>query len=345
MDRTATQQKVVRQGESPERSVSEALTRLNSWRMSETVFWSFAAASYFLFPDRRPIVSEIAILALFALSLDLILGYGGIVTLGHALFFGFGAYTAGLFALHVSPDPMLGLAAAFFLSGALGTLTAPLVLRGSDLTRLMVTLAAAIVFEEAANQLSPWTGGADGLQGIVMDPILGRFEFDLFGSTAAAYSLTVLFLLFMFARRVVSSPFGLSIRGIRDNPTRAAAMGVPVTLRLIAIYALAAAYGGAAGALLAQTTQFVSLDVFAFQRSADLILVLIIGGAGWLYGGLIGAVIFKLMQNTLASLTPQYWQFWVGLLLVLFVLAGRQRLYEAARQLRRRLALPPAKAR
>ena len=166
----------------------------------------------------------------------------------------------------------------------------------------MVTLGVALVLGEIANQASWLTGGADGLQGITMGPILGLFEFDIFGTTAYAYSLVVTFLLFVIARRIVVSPFGLSLRAIRDNPLRARAVGIPVNRRLVAIYTLAAAYAGVAGALLAQTTQFVSLDVLAFHRSADVMLVLVIGGVGYLYGGLIGAVVFKVLQDVLSGL-------------------------------------------
>jgi branched-chain amino acid transport system permease protein len=192
----------------------------------------------------------------------------------------------------------------------------------------MVTLGIALLLGEIANQASWLTGGADGLQGIVMDPLLGFFEFDIFGTTAYGYSLAVLFILFVLARRLVVSPFGISLRAIRDNNLRARAIGVPVSRRLIAIYTVAAAYAGIAGALLAQTTQFVSLDVLAFHRSADVLLVLVIGGVGYLYGGLIGAVLFKALQDILSGLTPQYWQFWIGLVLVILVLAGRERLTE-----------------
>jgi branched-chain amino acid transport system permease protein len=320
-----------------ESAIAQALKTEARWRWAETAFWAVIAACYFAFPRQLPIMNEIAILALFALSLDLILGYGGIVSLGHAAFFGLGAYTAGLFALHISPDPLPGLAAAAIVPALLGFLTSLLLLRGSDLTRLMLTLAIALVLQEAANQLGAYTGGADGLQGIAMGSIAGRFAFDLSGQTAAAYSLITLFILFLIARRMMASPFGLSVRAIRDNPRRAAAIGVPVNRRLMAIYTVAGGYAGVAGGLLAQTTQFVSLDVFDFQRSADLILVLIIGGAGYLYGGLAGAIVFKLMQDGLAAITPQYWQFWVGLLLVIFVLAGRERISEALLALRRRL--------
>jgi branched-chain amino acid transport system permease protein len=262
------------------------------------------------------------------------------VSLGQAAFFGAGAYTAGLLAKHVTGDPLAGLALAIAVAAMLGFLTSFLVLRGSDLTRLMVTLGVALVLGEVANALPHISGGADGLQGVIMGKLLGRFEFDLFGRTAYAYSLTTLFVLMLLARRIVHSPFGLSLMSIRRNALRAGALGVPVHSRLIAAYTLAAAYAGAAGALLAQTTAFVSLDVFEFHRSADVLLVLIIGGVGWLYGGIAGAVIYTALQDGFASLTPQYWQFWIGLFLVAFVMIGRQRfvgsLYGLLAMVRRR---------
>lgn len=297
------------------------------WHPAEIAFWLSALAAAILFPRQLLLMNEIAILALFALSLDLILGYAGIVSLGHAAFFGMGAYVAGLFALRVSPDPLTGLAVAMAASALLGFATSPLVLKGNDLTRLMVTLGVGLLMLEFANALSFVTGGADGLQGIVMGKVLGLFEFDLFGRTALFYSLTVLFALFLIARAIVHSPFGLSLRAIRDNSLRATAAGVPRDRRLAAVYTISAAYAGAAGALLAQTASFVSLDVLDFHRSADVMLVLIVGGAGWLYGGLIGAIAFKFLQDAISVFTPQYWQFWIGLFLVLFVLGGREILH------------------
>jgi branched-chain amino acid transport system permease protein len=292
----------------------------------EVLFWVAAFASIVLLPGYHLILNEIAILGLFALSLDLILGYAGIVSLGHAAFFGFGAYAAGLLAKLAVADPLVGLLIAALAAAMIGFVSSFLVLRGTDLTRLMVTLACAVLLFEVANAASRLTGGADGLQGIVMAPILGTFSFDLRGRVAYVYSLTVLFLLFLIARRVVRSPFGLSLQAIRENPLKASSVGVPVNARLVAIYTLAATYAGIAGALLAQTTQFVSLDVLEFHRSADVMLVLLIGGAGYLYGGLIGAVAFRLLQDWLAHLTPQYWLFWIGLILVVFVLIGRERI-------------------
>ncbi len=314
-------------------SVRASLNRRGRWKIGEIAFWLVAASTLFLLPERHLILNEIAIIGLFALSLDLILGYAGIVSLGHAAFFGLGAYVAGILAKYGIADPLIGLLAAALAAAILGLLTSFLVLRGADLTKLMVTLGVALVLGEVANQASWLTGGADGLQGITMGPILGLFEFDIFGTVAYAYSLTVTFVLFVLARRIVVSPFGLSLRSIRDNPLRARAVGIPVNRRLVSIYTLSAGYAGVAGALLAQTTQFVSLDVLAFHRSADVLLVLVIGGVGYLYGGLIGAVAFKVLQDILAGLTPQYWQFWIGLILVVLVLAGRERVTDRLRAL------------
>lgn len=296
------------------------------WRPWEFVLWAAAFALPLVFPSHSLMVNEIAIVALFAMSLDLILGYTGIVSLGHAAFFGFGAYAAALFAKHVMPDPTVGLVVAVALSALLGLVASVTILRGSDLTRLMVTLGTALLLLELANKLDWLTGGADGLQGVVMGPVLGLFEFDLFGRTAAWYSLTVLLLLFVVMRHIVHSPFGATLRAIHDNRLRAMAIGVPVAARMVTIYTVAAAIAGAAGALLAQTTGFASLDVLAFDRSADVLLMLVIGGVGWLYGGAAGAIVFKLLQDWLSSVTPQYWMFWIGLILVLLVLVGRERL-------------------
>jgi len=305
----------------------ELLARRARWAPLEVGFWLIAAAAYVVFPAKYLIMTEIVIWGLFALSLDMILGYAGIISLGHAAFFGFGAYAAGLLAKHeLVTEPVLALVVSGAAASVVGFATSFLVLRGSDLTRLMVTLGVSLVLREIANKWSELTGGADGLQGVTMAPVLGLFRFDMFGRTAYVYSLVVLFVLFWIARRIVNSPFGLSLKAVKGNPLRASAIGISVNRRLIAIYTLSAAYAGIAGALLTQTTAFTSLDVLSFDRSADVFLVLVIGGAGYLYGGLIGAIIFKFMQDWLANLTPQYWQFWIGAVLVAIVIVGRDRI-------------------
>lgn len=307
-------------------AVRDQLGRRHAWRWWEVLAWAAAFAMPWVLQRHALIVNEIAIVALFALSLDLILGYTGIVSLGHAAFLGFGAYSAALFAKHVHGDPLVGLAVGTACATALGALASLTVMRGSDLTRLMVTLGLGLIMLELANKLDHITGGADGLQGVVMGPLLGRFEFDLQGQTAAWYSLTVLLAVFLLTRRLVHAPLGASLVAVRDNALRAQAIGIPVMSRIAVVYTLAAGVAGAAGSLMAQTTGFASLDVFALERSADVMLMLVIGGVGWLWGGVFGAVVFKLLHDVIASITPQYWTFWIGLFLVVLVLVGRDRL-------------------
>ena len=301
-------------------------------RLWEALPWLAALGAWSAFPDYLPLLSSIAIAALFALSLDIIVGYAGVVTLGHAAFFGLGAYVAGLLAQSGWGEPVSGLFAAAVAAALLGLLTTPLVLRAGELAGLMVTLGLSLMLYEAANKAHTITGGADGLQGVEMWPVLGTWRFDLFGSTAYLYSLAVLFVLFLLARLLVASPFGWSLRAIRGNSRRAAALGVPVKARLSAAYAIAAAYAGVAGALLAQTTQFVSLDVLAFHRSAEGLLMLVLGGTGSLYGALLGAVAFTFAQHALSEASPLFWQFWLGLALMALALAGRGGIMGLARR-------------
>ena len=293
------------------------------WRRTEIAFWLVVAAAFFLFPSYRVLGNLVLITGLFAVSLDLILGYAGIVSLGHAAYFGIGAYTAGVLAVRGWGEPLSGLLAAGAAGAIAGYATSFLVVRGSDLARLMVTLGIGLMLYEAANQLTSITGGADGLYGVTMWKIFGVFAFDLTGSTAYVYSLVVLFAMFVIARRLVNSPFGLSLRGVRENAKRMPAIGAPVGSRLVAVYTVSAAMAGVAGGLLAQTTQFVGLDVFGFPRSADLMIMLVLGGIGRLYGGLVGAAVFMIAHHWLSDINPIYWQFWLGLLLVVVVLMGR----------------------
>ena len=307
------------------------------WQPAEYACWLLPIAAYFVFPEDLSLLSQIVITALFALSLDLILGYAGIVSLGHAAFFGVGAYAAGLLAQHGWSDPVLGLLGAGLIAGLIGFMTSFLVLRGADLTRLMVTLGVSLMLFEAANKLTRITGGMDGLQGVEMKPVLGLFAFDLYGKTAYIYCVVVLFVLFWLARRIVHSPFGMSLRGIRQNVFRMPALGTPVNARLMGVYTLGAVYAGIAGALLTQTTQFVSIDVLSFNRSAELLLILVLGGTGSLYGALLGTVVFMTAHHLLSGINPQYWQFWLGILLIFVVLFARDGIMGALRTLSRRI--------
>lgn len=293
------------------------------FRPLEIVFWLIPVACFFAFPSYRLLGSQVLIIGLFAVSLDLVLGYAGIVSLGHAAFFGVGAYTAGLLAVHGFHEPISGLVVAAIAAAIVGYLTSFLVVRGGDLTRLMVTLGIGLMLWEVANKAAFITGGVDGLSGVTIAPILGRFNFDIGGRTAYVYALVVVFLVFVVLRRIVHSPFGLSVRGIREGGRRMPAIGAPVARRLRAMFTLGAAVAGIAGALIAQTTQFVGIDTLGFPRSADLMIMLILGGTGRLYGGLVGAAIFIVAQDYLSGIDPVYWQFWIGFFLVVIVLFAR----------------------
>jgi branched-chain amino acid transport system permease protein len=310
------------------------------WTKSEIAFWLVPIAAFFLFPHYLTLGSQVLIAALFALSLDLILGYARIISLGHAAFFGLGAYSAGLLAKHGYGEPISGLVLAAAIAAAAGWITSFLIVRGQDLTRLMVTLGIGLMLYESANQWSSLTGGVDGLSGVEMKKIFGVFNFGLDGKTAYIYSLAVLFLIFNAARLLVRSPFGLSLKGIREGERRMPAIGASVRRKLVAVYTVGAGIAGVAGALLAQTTQFVGIDVFGFQRSAELMIMLVLGGTGYLYGALLGAAAFMILQDYLANLNPVYWQFWLGMLLVILVIFARGGLIGGFVTLRRRFAKP-----
>lgn len=292
-------------------------------RAAEILFWLALAGSFFLLPDQLTLMSQILIFGLFAVSLDMALGYAGILTVGHAAFFGAGAYTAGLLAKHGWGEPISGLLAALLVCAVLGYVLSYLVVRGADLTRLMITIGVCVLLAELVNRLSGITGGTDGLQGMMVSPVLGMFEFDLFGKTAFIYSFAAVLLMFLLVRLVLRSPFGLALRGIHDSRKRMLAIGSPVEARLRMAYAFSAAVAGVAGALLAQTTQFVGIESIGFNRSAEVLIILVLGGTGRLYGGMIGALVYMLVHDWFADMNPQYWMFWLGIFLIAAVMLGR----------------------
>jgi branched-chain amino acid transport system permease protein len=305
-------------------------------RGAEIVFWLALASCFFLLPDKLTLMSQILIFGLFAVSLDMALGYAGILTVGHAALFGAGAYMAGLLAKHGWGEPFTGLLVALVGCAVLGYLLSYLVVRGADLTRLMITIGVSVLLAELANRLSGITGGTDGLQGIVMWRVLGLFEFDLFGKTAFLYAFALVLIMFLGVRLILRSPFGLALRGIHDNRKRMLAIGAPVESRLRVAYALSAAVAGVAGALLAQTTQFVGIESIGFNRSAEVLIILVLGGTGRLYGGMVGALVYMLVHDAFADLNPAYWMFWLGLFLIAVVMVGRGGIMGALSRLARR---------
>ncbi|HUB95550.1 MAG TPA: branched-chain amino acid ABC transporter permease [Stellaceae bacterium] len=306
-------------GEADARGLFIARSR---WRWEETLFWLAAAASYVVFPGHLVLVTQALISGLFAVSLDLMLGYTGIASMGHAAFFGIGAYTAGILAAHGYGDPLLGLLAGALLAGAFGALCSLLVARLHGVALLMVTLGIGLLCYEIANRANDITGGDDGLQGMVVGPVLGLFPFDIDGRVGFIYAFIVVFGLYLVARRIVNSPFGLTLVGIRENVRRVPALGIGVGGQVMVIFTVAAAMAGIAGALLAETTQFIALEVLGFDRSISVLISLVLGGIGSLIGGMIGAVVFTVTRDQLAAMDPVYWNFWMGLILCAIVLSG-----------------------
>jgi branched-chain amino acid transport system permease protein len=293
------------------------------FRWWETLPWIAAVAVFFVFPNYLALGAQILATILFALSLDLILGYAGVVTLGHAAFFGVGAYTAGILAANGWGEPITGLVIAAAVAALVGVASGLLILRTTGLTLLMQTLVVAAMLYELANKAGPWTGGADGLQGMNVWPIFGRFRFDLFGQTAYIYCLVILLICWLLVRSIVYSPFGRSLTGIRDNVRRMHAIGSPVFHRLLVAYALSAALAGISGALIAQTTQFVGLGVLSLERSGTVLIMLIIGGVGQLYGAFIGVPLYMIAQDRFSEIDPVYWYFWIGLFMIGVVIFAR----------------------
>src|SRR5499427_6420611 len=282
--------------------------------------WTIAVVYFFAAPSDLDFGTQVMIWILFAMSLDLALGYAGILTLGQAAFFGLGAYTAGLFAIHVSPAPLLGHLAAIGVAALFGALTGAMILHTSGVTLLMLTLAIVSMLSQYANRATDLTGGDNGLQGIRLSPIFGVFEFNIFGKTAYVYALLVCAGWFVLAWRIVHSPFGRSLDGIRQNPHRMRAIGTPVWWRLLAIYALSAAMAGSAGALSAHSTRFVGLSVLSLLTSGIVTVMLILGGTRRLYGAFVGAAVYYLVQDQTARVSPYFWEFVVGVMLIATVL-------------------------
>lgn len=276
-------------------------------------------AGFYLFPYNLGFLTRILIMVIMVLSLDLVLGYGGIATLGHAALFGTGAYAAGLFAVHVSAAPLPGLVVGAVAGAAIALVSGLALMRAQGLTLLMLSIAVAQVMQEVANKASPITGGSDGLMGISMSPILGFFGFDFIGKTGYWYALIVMLAVLLFLKMVVASPFGLSARGIQESAPRMRAIGTPVYWRLVAVYTLGGAIAGVAGALSAQITELVSLQSYSFSLSAEVLIMLVLGGVGRLYGAIIGTVIFMAVHQIAATIDPFNWLFIIGGLVLVVV--------------------------
>ena len=320
------------------RRVDRYLRHRDGLHWPEALFWLALVVVPLLAPARSGFGAQVLVMMLFALSIDLATGYAGVVTLGHAAFFGIGAYAAGLLSAKLGwHEPISGLLVATLVSAVAGALAGAVLLRYRELTLLMLTLALAALLYELANTASEITGGFDGLIGIEIDPIFGRFEWDLDGVTGYYYALGVLFVGFVLLRLATMSPFGQALFGLRENTLRMHALGAPVFSYLLSSFTLSAALAGAAGAVFTQISSFVTMQVLGFDQSAGVVTMVILGGTGRLYGALIGCIVYMLSGDQLAKLSPAYWQFGVGVLLVAVVLLLPDGLMGLVDRLRNRL--------
>lgn len=263
------------------------------------------------------VASRILIFALAATSLNLILGFGGMVSFGHAAFVGVGAYAAGILIQHGIPSAWLALALAFTAAGAFALLIGAISLRTRGVYFIMITLAFAQMLYYLMVSLKTY-GGDDGLS------LDGRFElgFGLDLSQDATFYYLVLALavaVFLGVQRLLNSRFGYALQAIRDNETRMAAIGFPVYRFKLIAFVLAGALAGLAGALLAHQGGFVSPSMMQWSESGMLMVMVILGGVGHLYGGLVGAVVFLALEELLSSFTI-HWQFGLGAVLLAVVL-------------------------
>ncbi len=294
-------------------------------------------AVYFLFPEQLGLAARVATMAIFVMSLDLVVGYGGLATLGHAALFGVGAYATGIAATHLTDNTLLGLAIGAGSGAGLAALSGAFLVRYHGLTFLMLTIAIAEIMLNLAKKLRVWTGGDDGLSSYTVGKLFGLFEFDLYGKVAFIYSCTLLVICFWAMRRLMASPFGLACVGIHQNRVRMAAMGDPVRSTLLKLYTWAGLFAGLAGALSAQITQIVGLDSLGFSLSAESLVMLVLGGTGSLYGAIAGTAIFMTVHHAASSINPYHWLFIIGGMLCTLVLVPRERWVAS---LRKRFARP-----
>ena len=314
-----------------------ARTRWLEWIGPELAVVAAGLASALLFPDDLGFITRINILTIFTLSLALVIGQAGIGTLGQAAMFGAGSYSAALWAIHVSPEPLSGVLIGALVGAAIATASGVLLLRTRGLTLIMLSVAFAQVLLEIANKAASVTGGDDGLADIPVSPILGVFAFDFRGQVGFGYTLAALVLVYFCLRRVVASPFGLTCRGIRADQVRMRAVGAPVFRHLLSVYTLGGAVAGIAGALSAQTTQVVGLSSLGFELSAEGLVMLTIGGVGHLAGALLGVPAFMIIRHVAATINPYHWLLVIGLLLIVTILFLPQGLYGLVEKCRTRI--------
>lgn len=292
-------------------------------KRGELLWFALAISSFFIFPEYLALGTSVLVMIVFVLSLDLLLGFAGVLSFGHAVFFGLGAYVAGWLNLAGWSEPISAVLVSGLASAILALLLGPFILRLTGLPLLMVTLAVGVLVFEAAHKATGITGGDDGLSGIQFAPIFGVFEWGLGGKTAYVYTLCWLALVFFILKRMMSSPFGVALQGIRENAARMRLIGNPVLPHLTLAYAISAGVAGVAGAVFTQANAFVGLGVLALETSIDVLVMLVLGGLGGLHGALIGAPIYMLLKHLSSQWSPFYWMLVIGVLLISVVMLGR----------------------
>lgn len=290
-----------------------------------------AVIGYFLFPNNLALLTRIVAAALLVLSLDLVTGYCGVATLGHAALFGAGAYAAGIASAHYGiNDPLAMLAFGIAAGAVAGLICGVVILRAHGLPQLVLSIALIHLFHEFANKASSWTGGSDGLSGIAPTALFGLYEFDLWGRTAYVFGVALLVVVFFLLRLIVRSPFGMLCRGIKEDPVRIRSMGASPKIALTKMYVISGAVAGVGGALNAISTQVVGLDSLSFTMSAESLVMLVLGGTGSLFGALTGTVVFMFFEDVVSAANPFHWLTMVGALLIAVVLFAPKGIYGTA---------------
>ena len=278
------------------------------------------AIGYYLFPDDLAFLTRLIGIAFLVLSLDLVTGYCGIATLGHAALFGVAAYAAGIACVRGVTDPIALLMVGIVAGTLMGVISGALIARFRGLPQLVLSIAVGQLVAALANKLQWLTGGSDGLSGIAPGKVFGIYHFDMYSRTAFLFSLAALVIVFVALTRFSRSPFGLMCRAIKDDDLRAKMIGVAIYPRLVIMYGVSGAVAGVGGALTAISTGVVGLDSVSFERSAEVLVMLVLGGAGHLWGALAGTVIFMIFEHIVAAANPFHWMMLVGLLLIGIVL-------------------------
>jgi branched-chain amino acid transport system permease protein len=288
------------------------------WASRAAIIVFLISAPRLLTEFRLALLTSVLIFGLLAASLDLLIGYTGLPSLGHAAFFGVGAYAAALVSTELSGNLFLVLAVATVAGGLVAGIVGALGVRSRGIYLLMLTLAVAELLRNVAETWTSVTGGANGIIGIPA-PSMFSESLEITGLVSTYYYVLIAFAVgYLALRMVVVSPFGRALVGIRENPERMESLGYAVALYKLGSFVIAGAIGGYAGGLFVQNDRFISPEAVSFLVSVLVIIMILIGGIGTLYGPVLGAVIVLYLRDELSTRFER-WQLLLGLVFVLFV--------------------------